>query len=363
MSKEQRPDRVHNDNDLSDLLVSVGEEYAVCEPAPKHTHMLFDVVRSMQREFDEYRYGSLERLQLAAEPFVNSINKTMKQSGLLGVPVLLSGSGIRRPHADITLATNETTIAPRRQSASEDIESQYYDDETSGLFAGIWYQPRAVESTDEEMPSQYQIDLFYQVEVGGYRHLLGKSQLYASSPVEGTAIEYYDDMHLRFVREALEELLTVDSLEVAMLVNELNVTLAKPKKTARTIRTVATLVHDIHATGSLRPGDSDALLNLVTAYINPQGMYDVEVPDALAYEDTEKGRDVVLLGPADDGRPRYALQSSEIIFAQGYEQDKLDETVVNLNPKGILEPFFVFEDEKMIVHVPMRRVKKFKVLG
>lgn len=374
MSKKERLGNEHTDSDPADVLIGIGEEYAICEPAPKHTHMLFDVVRTMQREFEEYRYSSLERAQLAAEPFVRSVNKTMEESGLLAKPILMTGTEIQHPHADLNFATKTTLVAPRQQADHDDVAAHYDQDEVSGYFAGIWYAPRAVErmadaditvgellDSDEE-PYQYQIDLFYQVAVGGYRHMLGKNELYANSPVGRTTLEYYDDMHLRYVREALEVLLTVESPEVAMLVNELNVTLANPKRTAQTLRTVATLVRDLHATGSLRPGDSDALLNLVTSYINPHGMYDVEVPDALGYEDTEEGRVVELLAPADDSQPRYALQSSEVIFAEGYDRDEHDQEIVHFNPKGVLEPFFVFEDQQMIVHVPMRRIQKFKVL-
>lgn len=367
---------IDDGNDI-DILTSISEEYAVCEPAPKHTHALFDVVRTMQREFDEYRYASLELAMRAAEPFVVSVNQTMEQDGLLDRPILMTGSEIYHPRSNLDLATNTMITAPRERPDANDIEAGYDSDEVSGIFAGIWYVPRPVElgadegttitetsdGGDDEAPVQYRISLFYQAEVGGCRYLLGEQKRYASSPVHSTTIEYYDDMHLRYVREALDQLLTVESVKVATLVNDLNVALAKPRHTALGLRTIATLVRDIHATGELRSGDTEALLNLITAYIDPQGLYDIEVPDALGYEVTDEGRVVELLTPANDGQPRYAQQCSEIIFTEGYDRDKRDQSVVHFNPKGVLEPFFVFEDDDIIVHVPMRRLRKFKRLG
>lgn len=190
----------------------------------------------------------------------------------------------------------------------------------------------------------------------------GKTDLYATGGVMDSTLEYDNDRSLRTIHDALEKLLSIESEKAAFYVNEINVLLANRELKFKVLKKVADLVRDLHACASLTPAQSEALIDLIGAYIYPQGQYAMEVTDAIGYETTTNGREMKLLAGENGATLSYGQQVSGIILAHGYERDPKDPQVARFDMKT-REPYFMLESESgdQIIHVPMRHLMSFRL--
>lgn len=357
--------------DEQSILARVDERYAICEPLPRHMNSLFESLRETQRDLDHKLYPTFERATYEGDSLTQKLNKAMKSDKLLNKPVYLSGRSIHIPSIDIdpVMGKSATHADPDEVIDAEELLDM---SEVAGYFKGVYYQLRPVDQDGQASDTTetsngidvagYKLALVYQVKIGAYRHMHGKTDLYATGGVMDSTLEYDNDRSLRTIHDALEKLLSIESEKAAFYVNEINVLLANRELKFKVLKKVADLVRDLHASMPLTSVQSEALIDLIGAYIHPQGEYAMEAADAIRYETTTKGKEAKLLAGANGATLSYNQQISGIILAHGYERDPEDPQVARFDMKT-REPYFMLESESgdQIIHVPMRHLMSFRL--
>jgi hypothetical protein len=364
---------IQSDEDIdaavtNELLGVLDADYVSCEPQPKHLNVIFEQLRYTQGLFaSEFRYSSPDVAVLAGQQFANRINEHLEQlpenERLIGVPAALSGPGVTASRMSINYTTGEMTAGPNAPEGDEGVfEAQTSD--VVGLFRGIGVLVRNCDEDgmtyDAADDAPYYVKLYYQVEMGVFKHPYGQNAQYALGEIGIATLSFEEDTEREAVREALTQLLSTDSIRVAELVNDLNRTLTNPKHGAKQVRKIGTLVRQLHECDQLRPADSEAILDLITTYIPPQSSYEIHVSDALQYEkNLESGKVEQSVITASDGGPIIFQQDiSDIILSFGYDP-ALGDQMPNTLKTGGVEPYFVIEADGTVIHAPMRRVVAF----
>lgn len=359
----------------SELLALMDPEYIACDPQPKHLNAIFEQVRGAQGVFtNELRYASPDVALQAGQQFVNHINtylkKFPKKDRVWGEAATLSGAGVVSSHMNANYFTGDMTTGP---SAPSDEAGIFYSQTADivGKFRGLGFLVRrrdddesshaTIDHSDSQNEGSYYVRLHYRLATGVSEHAFGKNEMYTLGEIGIANLMFEEDAERAAVHEALTTLLANDSIQIAKLVNKLNRELTNPKHTARHIRKIGHLVQELHANDALRIEDSDAILDLITAYIPPQAAYRIHVTDALEYEtDTKSGKISRSLVKATDGAPiEFEQYISNIILSPGYDPEVNLENPQVLNGRGVV-PYFVLEMEGSVVHAPMQRVTVFR---
>lgn len=357
---------------MNEMLASMDDQYVTYDPQPKHLNAIFEKLRNTQSYFaTEFQYASSDVAIIAGQRFVNHINQYFKELGkndkLLGETATLSGAGVLCPHMSINFSTGDATVS---HSAPLDEEGEF-DSQTMdvvGLFRGLGYMVRSnnddeshlmtASNDDVEREESYYVRLYYQVETGVYQHPLGKTALYTLGEVGVSRLAFENDSEREAAYEALTQLLSNESLEIAELVNELNQVLTNPKHAAKQIRKIGNLVQQLHACDALRPEDSEAVLDLITTYIPPQAAYRIGASDVLEYQTKARETECSLVKATDGAPVEYEQYISNIILAPGYDSEINPEDPQTLKATGIV-PYFVLEVEGSVIHASMQRVIAF----
>jgi hypothetical protein len=359
---------------VNELLAALDPNYITYDPQPRQLAVIFEQLRNAQEYFaTESQYASAEVAMLTGQRFVNRINECFKELGkkqkLLGEAATLSGTGVLCPHLSINYLTGDTSIShsvPVDEEGVFDLQTQ----DVVGRFRGLGFMVRnkyadeaGLMMADDNVVDpgdSYFIRLYYQLETGVYQHPLGKSALYTLGEVGVASLAFEEDSEREAAYEALTQLLSNDSQEIAELVNDLNQVLTNPNHTAKHIRKIGNIVQDLHACDALRQQDSEAILDLITTYIPPQAAYRIHVADVLEYEnETESGKMSRSLVRASNGVPvEFEEYVSNIILSPGYEPEVDLQNPQVLKARGVV-PYFVFEKDGSVIHAPMQRVTSF----
>lgn len=357
---------------MAEMLASMDTDYVVYDPQPKHLNAIFEQVRHAQEIFaTDFRYSSPDVALLAGLQFVNRINEYLKEFSkkdkVWGEAATLSGAGVICSHMTANYFTGDMTTGPSVPSDEEGV----FDSQTAnvvGKFRGLGCLVHrrdddrsgrgAIDSQDLESKDLYCVRLYYRVATGVSEHAFGSNEMYTLGEVGLANLIFEEDAEREAAREALTQLLSNNSLEIAELVNELNQALTSPKHTAKQIRTIAKVVQKLHACDALRTADSEAILDLITTYIPPQAAYKIKAKDVLEYEAAAGRVERSLVQRAGGAPLEFEQYISDIILAPGYDPGRSSDDPLILKATGTV-PYFVIESEKLVFHASMDRVVGF----
>lgn len=369
MSETSSSGFVYDQDKANETLALLDDQYVQYDPQPKHLHPLFDQLRNDQLEFaTKQRYKTLEQAVAAGGIYAEDINEKLEKAGkkdkrLLGMAAVLTGTNLISSSATVDFATAQLTLDPK---IPQDGEEQFIAQTMGarGYFQGISY---LVDMDDEMLVSDantdteglYYIKLHYLVQYGVCRSPFGVLPVAALGEIGASQLAFMEDIQREKVHEALSCLLSNESEEVAILVNDLNQALSSPYLSGDEIQEVSRLVGLLHESKDLRAQDSEAVLELILAHIPTEYPYKVGSIGAVEYPVNAKGNESYILNTAEgDGLISFDDRCTDIILAPGYVVEEVVEDGAKLK-KSPMVPYFVLETDDAVIHVPMDRVRSF----
>lgn len=331
-------------------------------PRPLHLDEVFEDVRMWQVEHQDHIFSSHREANLYMQRVVRNFDTNVLSKSMLGRPVVLSGTSIEVPHATYNEVTGRFIMEPTgvdQLPSGVSMGIAVYG--LKGEFAGFGYR---LNPAGKSMGSDTQTDaddaftgsLLYQVATGYVSHAHGYTQFFATGNVLDTHVEFDDDVQKQKIDSILERLLSVESFATAEMINDLNIMLSERDKLAEHLPQIAGVVKSLTESVDFKKDiiKRDILLDLVTHYINPQGIYTFAATDVLV---AAKGRRRCKIRPVDDPMIFNEQKVNGIILGSAYRRD---EDKIIMSRKQYV-PYFVLQKANQIVHVPMDRISKFAV--
>jgi hypothetical protein len=352
------------DNEVIGMLDS---EYVTYTPGPRLLDVTFEELQDAQAIFSNVaRYPYVEMAVAEGHKFANHMNGLFKTRGkeagrkILGEVASISGAGVIVPRTTIDYINAESEIIPSVPSNDEEIFDNQMN-EMTGLFRGVGFlvevdEDAQVKGQDGEMlDCPYYIRLYYKLQIGAYHQPLGDVKMFSLGEIGVANLAFEQDAEQQAIYDALAQLLSNDSIEVAELVNDLNLVLAQSHQTAKDIREIGKLTKQLHASEYLRPEDSAAVLDLIIAYIPPFAPYSLAASTVLEYQAGQRDMEFAVVKDENTNTLNYDQPLTSIVLAPEYETDQNLENLNELVETGTV-PYFVLERDDSVVYIPMNRV-------
>ena len=220
-------------DNLEEILQSFYEsdqDYAKQMRTPLHVHPVFELATEKQLEMRERYVGvsEVEIRALLAEMLVmtQELDEISETSGMHGMPVVLTGRGIKLPSTRTIAESNTFVVGPSEQGSTLDkLES---NQEVGGVFYGFGTRLEII-SEDDTIAGVRPV-MIYQVKVGNFLTVHANGSVFATGDVGETQLEFIDDFKYRRIEEALAILVTSDDEKLIKCVNKINIALAKKEK-------------------------------------------------------------------------------------------------------------------------------------
>lgn len=260
------------------------QDYAEQMKAPLHVHPVFELAVEKQIEFRERRAALTEEeirsLVDEMRSVTDELDAIVVSSGMQGMPVRLTGSGIQLPMARTFIESGVLTIRPIENGpVFDELE---LTQEAGGAFFGF--------GTRMELISENDIDggirpiLVYQVRVGAFLMVHASGNIFATGDVGETQVEFIDDFTARRIESTLTILMENEDEAVIKRVNNINIALAKKEKPdAALLRYIG-----YQAAGLINRLDDDmdqkyvdALIDLIACYVDWDKKYKIGVSSIL----------------------------------------------------------------------------------
>ena len=354
----------------NEVIAMLDDQYVSYEPGPRHLDETFEQLRDAQAIFARAtRYPSMEAAVVVGQKFANHMNGLFKQRGkeskqrMLGEVVSLSGDGVIVPQATIDYVNARSEIGCILPSSDEEVFEDQMG-EVVGRFRGVGFLIKVDEGAQAHAPDgelmdcPYYVRLYYKIQIGAHHHPLGDVKLFALGEIGVANLEFAQDAEQQAIYDALSQLLSNDSIEIAELVNELNLVLSGSSRSAEEVRKIGELTKRLHASKALRPEDSDAVLNLITAYIPPYAPYAIDATRQLEYDAGNRDMQFFVVKAAEGEVLAHDQPVSGIVLATEYETEGDLEAIEELTEVGKV-PYFVLEKDSTVVQIPMNHVSGF----
>jgi hypothetical protein len=356
---------------FDNVLASLDDQYVECDPQPKLLNPIFEKLHEDQIKFaTERRYKSMEQAVMVGEGYIALMNERLEKAGrkrnrgLMGEVVTLTGEDIISTSTTANFFTAESALVPV-VAGDEAGEFNAQTKGVRGYFRGVSFlvgnaDPSGTNRDDDtnEEATHY-VRLHYLVQYGTANSPFGLLPVAAIGEIGVSKLTFLEDEQRIAIHDALSQLLSNDSLEVAGLVNDLNRALSGMRMTGEDIRQVSELTTKLHACSELSTEDSEAILELITAYI-PAGTYDykIDASYAVQYPAQARGNEQYFVEPEEGKLLEYDQEPSAIILAPGFAVRGEPHTNMELERTGIV-PYFVFEQNDNVIHVSMDHVQSF----
>lgn len=322
---------------------------------PKHQLPVFVAACEQQADYGARQYESVQQLMGDMNHAVAQLNLALIEGDLNDEFVHIEGTGIAA--AAMTATDDNEGVELRMSSeadAGDDLMALMGATKRSGFLRGFTYSIEPISGTTGE--TLYRPVVSYLLGYGQGKTPYGGVELYARAPVDTVVIEYSEDRLQRLAEEAYRELRQLNDPTIDGLVNEMCFALNQSDMDAATIQYISKLSRDLHNVPALTLRGSDAIVDLVSAHINPTGEYDLSTSHAYLLDDEGKMTDV---GFEDGSTIEYSDPMSNIIIAPGLKSKKDNPKYVE--PTAVNDLFFVSEAPDSTLYIPFRHINQFKV--
>jgi hypothetical protein len=330
-------------------------------PRPLHLDAIFEEVRLWQAEHSNHVFTSRTEASLYMKRLTEHFDLNVQTKNMLGRYVSLYGAGLAVPNASYDDVTGRFTCEPAPVEVLDPATSMSVSVEgVKGSFAGFGYRLTRHEddlSGDVESDERYKGVLLYQVATNGVSHAHGYTQFFATGNVLDSYIEFKEDAKKEKLDVILTSLLSVDEIETAQRIDQLNSLLANEEGLAGCMAEIAAIISDIAASADFKDSQvrKDLLIDLLTHYLDPEGVYSLATPDALCMMG---GKKCSYIRSGSEPISMDNQKVSSIILDNAYRRDENDKVVIS---KSKYVPYFVIEDPERVLYIPMDRLLKFSI--
>lgn len=330
-----------------------GEPIVECAPKPKHEHPVFRLVSECNAMMQDLRFRGSDEAAAYSARQTKEVHRALKKGKLLNKPVIAYGSDIEMPMTSVDVQSGTISFVAESNDSDIELEDIYRQGTAMGLLKTVSSVIEPASKDDNGMPVDWKVSLSYVITTQTDVQPRGKIELYARAPVGTTVIEYADDRRLRIVREALDQLLVIESPELVVLIDEFNSLVSKSERTTADVVRIGELVHAVYNADELGQKQRDALHDLVT-----NNLYDVDMHEIRAtgvYNVDADSRAHYMHG--NDGVVGFVGIFDDIVIMPGFERD---ETGDNVRRSDSFEVFFAAEANDHTYYFPLSGVTKFE---
>lgn len=262
-------------------------------PRPKHESSVFMAARELQAELSAKTSESFQEILHEATTAIGLLNTALVEQDLHGERVVIEGTDIAITRALPYEEKNGIllTASPDEDEPTDDFFELMGATRQQGTLRFFGQTIEAIDTP--EGAKAYKAKICYIVGCDSYLTPLAGVEPYARGEVDKVHLEYIDDLTRRVASEAYDTIRLLGSEEIDGLLNELCLVLTQPECDAAAIRRIGELSQELCQAPAMTPTGRDAIIDLISAYIDRQYEYDLTSSHAYARDEDGRMSDVV----------------------------------------------------------------------
>ena len=330
-----------------------GDPIVECRPQPKHERAVFARIAQLDAVARQRRLGGGDQAAAYVNRLVVEAKQLLKKEGLLKKQVIASGPDIQLPEVSVGVESGDIDFTEATIEEG-DIEGAFALSNVIGPLKTITGMVEPASYDNNGMPVDWRVGLQYLIVSDVKLQPHGKLELYARAPVATTVIEYSDDNRLRVLREALDRLLVVDSMELVVAIDELNTLAAhRDAQTATTMVRIGELVHDLYNSDELTEQQRGALYDIVEYNLFDPYLHDIKAKGVYRVDEHGCSRHV----EGDEGVMGHTGVFDQIVIAPGFAVNEDDpDTAVRTDE---CEAFYMVGSGNDVYYFPLLGMQRF----
>lgn len=260
---------------------------------PKHESSVFMAARELQAELSTKTSESIQEIMHEATHAVGLLNAALIEQDLHGERVIIEGTDIAVTRTLMYEEKNGIllTATPHEDEPTDDFIEMMGATRQQGTLRCFG---QTIEAVDTPAGAKaYQAKICYIVACDSYLTPFAGVEPYARGEIDKVHLEYVEDYTRRIASEAYETIRLLGSEYINGILNELCLVLTRSERDAAAIRRIGELSQELCQAPVMTPAGRDAIIDLISAYIDRQYEYDLASSHAYVRDAEGQMSDVV----------------------------------------------------------------------